>query len=96
MNDLLQNKLDIWEYNGKLFGYPECCIAEFSKNPIANDRPHIDVVHKSIFAGTGYIPCTKCIGKNHRQLLVEIDNNRHPDLMPFPNRKWKKDVNKNI
>ena len=72
---------------GKLFNYPKCCIKQFdqrgglfSYSP-ANKRRY----ENSILDGSGYVPCDKCLRKNHRVLLDKINKQRsikHKKLLP--------------
>jgi hypothetical protein len=60
---------------GKMFGYPECCIAEFCIVEIP--RPIRQ------FNGTGYLPCAECNKKTEQELLDVIAKNRKFPK-PFP------------
>ena len=70
---------------GKFFNYPKCCITHFEKHwgwvglSEADRRRH----NSSIFDGTGFIPCTKCMRKNHRALLKKINRKRSRTIGPL-------------
>lgn len=71
---------------GQLFGYPECCIANFLermeiffKNP---KDPSIRVSRK--LHGTGYVPCPLCNATKSKEELIETinKNRKHTKLFP--------------
>ena len=72
--------------NGKKYGYPECCITDFS-NRIENDmyilpsRTQIRVSNK-----TGFIPCSYCSWKvlSKQCKLIDLIKNRKCKTL-FPN-----------
>lgn len=78
---------DVWEHNGKLFGYPECCIRSFSKWAGYSERPlaYKEKYEASPFHKTGYLPCEECLSKDASVVLEYISKNRSPELMDFPN-----------
>ena len=65
-----------WTNSGVHFGYPKCCIDAFLDEDYTYD--------KTIFTGTGYVPCNKCNKRTWYKLVEDINKNRkHP--LPFPN-----------
>jgi hypothetical protein len=70
-----------WEDRAKLlgdhFGFPDCCIVEFS----SGDTRCPPLVRQ--FHGTGYVPCKLCNLLSKEELLKNIESKRkHP--LPFP------------
>jgi hypothetical protein len=74
--DIPQSTLDYWDRVGKLLGYPECCVKDFLIPMLPRRR--------SVFSGTGFIPCEACNNRDQAELWREINNNRHKDLPEFP------------
>ena len=64
-----------WYTLGKLAGYPNCCINAFCMREYAN---------KSVFSGTGYTPCDRCLNHSKDFLLYYISLHRDKRLNPFP------------
>lgn len=76
---------DVWRENGKIFGYPECCIEEFCNH--LGGRGNL--FRK--FHGTGYVPCESCNRKTAQELLDQIAARRtYPK--PFPEDGHKRKV----
>lgn len=63
-----------WYTLGKLAGYPNCCINAFCMREYAN---------KSVFSGTGYTPCDRCLNHSKDFLLYYISLHRDKRLNPF-------------
>ncbi len=74
-----------WFFFGKILNYPKCCIISFQKYggglrcSADEDRQY----ESSILSGTGYIPCKKCMCKNHTSLLEKINKKRPKNIGPL-------------
>lgn len=67
-----------WLKQGKLFGYPDCCIEAFIALQHWNDGSPRKL------HGTGFIPCVCCnITKTEEELVYEINLNRCKEFKPF-------------
>lgn len=64
--------ITLWVINGRVFGYPDCCIGEFCADAVlGTPRDDIRKLH-----GTGYRPCLKCNDLTIQQLKANIKKNR--------------------
>jgi len=80
--------------SGKAFGYPDCCIREFGKQPpelIKGKKPSksdVDRFKAGCTNGefTGLIPCTahSVLILSGKITLASLIKNRRSDLPPFP------------
>lgn len=75
---------------GKLFGYPQCCIDQFTEEFYTHQFPALNRIAKypliSLFLKEGFVPCNNHVEKI---LLGEIKledliTDRDPRLFPFP------------
>lgn len=66
--EVSEDKKLTWVHNGRLYGYPECCIKDF----LIVVLPRRD----SVFSGTGFIPCEECCKRDPLELVEEIAKNR--------------------
>lgn len=64
--DMLEvfKKENWWTFVGKYFGFPDCCIKYFC------EKKSYDI-EKSLFIGTGYVPCPCCNKKIINQEVVQ-------------------------
>lgn len=72
----------VWEYNGMLLGYPDCCIKSF-----CTQLPSERTLYQKATTIEGFIPCIE-----HAKQIVsgkittkDIIKNRLPSFAPFPN-----------
>lgn len=79
-----ESREDIWRHNGKMLGYPECCIESFvGQHPLSRTEDQYAIGN----LGLGFIPCPK-----HAKEVVQggraietLITNRDPSFEPFPN-----------
>lgn len=77
-------RADIWRHNGRLLGYPQCCIDAFCANaggPLSAEQEQIAAL------GYGFIPCKRCaieVASGLRR-LASLINNRDVEIPAFPN-----------
>lgn len=62
---------------GRDYGYPVCCIAEFSTHVIPRSEKE-----KRKLWGTGYVPCTECNERYTEQQLIDRINGKR--VCPYP------------
>lgn len=68
---------------GKKFGYPNCCIAEFSTYVLTGT---VRTRSERKLRGTGYIPCLECNNKYSNEELVDnINKSRDQTIPAFTN-----------
>lgn len=74
---------DAWRYNGRMFGYPECCIENFCT------RGYSLTKEQKIIAdmGHGFVPCEKHAKHVVKEgvALESLIHNRDKSLAQFPN-----------
>lgn len=72
-----------YDFFGRTFGYPECCIESFKAEAFNN---HVLINREvRLLDGTGFLPCVQCNEKHTEQSLIALINeNRLPTLVPFP------------
>lgn len=83
METRTDSREDIWRHNGKMLGYPDCCIESFcTQNPIFRTPEQVAVGS----LGLGFIPCPEHAKQVIQQgrALDSLITNRDPDLKPFP------------
>ena len=70
---------------GRSFGYPECCVVSFAAGIMAYNMDPVvkEKYRKSVFNQTGYIPCSVCVDRDHKDVLREIDSRRFKALKAF-------------
>lgn len=71
---------DSWREQGRLLGYPECCIEDFcSRETWPAPEPQCEAGNR-----TGFIPCGRCAAEvlAGRPLHTLIQNRAEP--LPFP------------
>lgn len=77
-------KTDIWQENGKVFGYPQCCIDSFCKTFgfMGADENQREVAQN----GFGFIPCPKHAKQIlDKEITIEsLIKDRDASLPPFP------------
>lgn len=74
--------IDKWEFLGKHFGYPACCIATFHSMTGAMGNP----LGAKASQGTGFIPCPTCAQKVlDGQIWLEDLITERQHSKPFPN-----------
>lgn len=86
------DRLITWGHNGKLLGYPPCCIEFFLKrgaNLLATGQEgeySLDQNQENITKlDTGFIPCPICAAKVACGMPLELlIKDRDPSLPPFP------------
>lgn len=67
-----------WVMQGKMFGYPKCCIESFI------ELRHLKSGRIRKLNGTGFIPCATCNElKTEEQMIEQINKDRNPELEPF-------------
>lgn len=71
---------------GLMYGYPRCCIRSF-----LNGRGYWDLTlqerrnhDRSVFGGTGFIPCQQCAQLPEAVILRKIAKKRAEHLPTFP------------
>lgn len=72
-----------YDFLGRAFGYPKCCIESFKVEAFNN---HVLINREPrLLDGTGFIPCTECNESHTEESLTKLINeNRMPTLVPFP------------
>lgn len=64
---------------GAMFGYPECCVSWYhNRNMIS-----FEIERKSVWNGTGYVPCPECSQVPKEEQLKRINATRITPI-PFP------------
>jgi len=72
---------DAWLLSGVYYGYPLCCIDEFTE--YAEGKKDLSRRGKRKFNGTGYVPCEECNKLSKETLLKQIES-RRLHWEPFP------------
>lgn len=79
----MMDRRDIWDHNGKILGYPNCCIKSFCNGRRTKEQTDVGLL------GHGFIPCQK-----HALQIVagslkieDLIHGRDPELPPFPDYK---------
>lgn len=83
----MHDRIMIFRYNGKVFGYPDCCVEEFVK--FFAYYPQITRTKEQEQIGQlsyGFIPCA-----HHAQAIIKgkikiesLISDRDPFIKPFP------------
>lgn len=79
-------KTEHWEKQGKLYGYPKCCIKAFiANNSDSNNIIEPTIIQECISNGSGFIPCSHCCWKvlSNQCKLADLIKDREEEN-PFP------------
>lgn len=71
---------EIWNHNGRLLGYPECCIASFCNGKRTKEQDEIAAGMK------GFIPCPEHAKQivNGEIKIEDLIKGRDPEIPPYP------------
>jgi hypothetical protein len=72
-----------WYACGIYYGYPECCVEQFSKDA-CNET--VELYPEAPWIGTGFIPCPACaqkIGPDFSRFVDEVITPRRIEPVPF-------------
>lgn len=90
-NKSVEKYTEIWQNNGKYFGYPQCCIDFFIKRGIAVLNGDFNSIklspeHENLSIKTGFIPCCLHAEKIiNKEIKVEdlIKNRESINIFPY-------------
>lgn len=69
-----------WDFMGRYYGYPQCCIDWFTSTPIG--RP-LTNQQELVHGNKGFIPCPSCAEKVNQSTIDSLIRNRScPNAYP--------------